>query len=143
MNLKIVPVGVNYVHQTWPFVKQFIVDTFAEGHAFPEETLSYKPEHVIQYLVSGQWVLFVAVDEEAKIHGACTVSFLNYPLHRVAFVTTYGGRFLSNDSVMNQFKALLKAQGATKVQALCRDSVVRLLSKFGFESRNTMVETLL
>lgn len=143
MKLRVAPVGVNYVHQTWPLVKQFVVDTFAEGHDFPEESLSYKVEHVLQFLASGQWVMYVALDEEAKIHGACTVSFINYPLHRVAFVTTYGGRFLSNDSVMDQFKVLLKTQGATKVQALCRESMIRLLDKFGFEPRHTMVEVLL
>ena len=143
MSLKVAPVNINYVHQTWPLVKQFVLDTFAEGQDFPEESLSYKPDHVLQFLVSGQWMLYVALDEEAKIHGACTVSFMNYPLHRVAFVTTYGGHFLSNDSVMNQFKALVKAQGATKVQAYCRDSMVRLLKRFEFEPRNTLVEVML
>lgn len=143
MSLKVVPVGINYVHQTWPSVKQFVLDTFAEGQDFPEATLSYKPEHVLQFLASGQWLLLVAVDEEAKIHGACTVSFINYPLHRVAFVTTYGGQFLSNDVVMNQFKNIMKNNGATKVQAYCRDAMVRLLKRFDFEPRNTLVEVML
>lgn len=143
MKLKVAPVGTNYVHQTWPLVKQFIVDTFAEGHDFPEESLSYKVEHVLQFLASGQWVLLVALDEEAKIHGACTVSFINYPLHRVAFVTTYGGEFVSNQDVMNQFKNIMKSNGATKIQAYCRDSMIRLLSKFDFEPRNTLVEALI
>lgn len=143
MTLKVTPVGVNYVHQTWPLVKQFVVDTFTEGHVFPEETLPYKPEHVLQYLASGQWLLIVVLDEEGKIHGACTVSFINYPLHRVAFVTTYGGQFISNAEVMDQFKVLMKVHGATKIEAFCRDSMVRLLGRFGFEPRNTLVEVML
>lgn len=140
MSLKVVPVSSEYVHQTWPLVKQFVIDTIAEGIECPDEMLSYKPEHVIQFLASKQWLLVVIIDEEAKIHGACTVSFLNYPLHRVAFVTTYGGHFVSNAETMEQFKALMKEHGATKIQALCRKSVVRLLGQFGFEPRNTMVE---
>lgn len=141
MKLTVQPVGINYIHQTWPFVKKYIDDSFAKGHDFPEEALSYKPEHVLQSLTSGQWLLVVAVDEEFKIHGACTVSFINYPLHRVAFVTTYGGQFITNKEVMDQFKNILKAHGATKVQALCRKAMVRLLSPFGFEPRNVLVET--
>lgn len=143
MNLRVVPVSDSYVHQTWPLVKQFIEDTFAEGQDFPEETLSYKVDHVLQFLASKQWLLVVAIDEQAKIHGACTVSFLNYPQHRVAFVTTYGGHFISNDSVMDQFKVLMRSQGATKLQALCRKSMIRLLGRFGFAPRNTMVEVML
>lgn len=143
MKLKVAPVGINYVHQTWPLVKEFVKATFDEGQNFPEESLSYKVEHVLQFLASGQWVLLVALDEEAKIHGACTVSFINYPLHRVAFVTTYGGEFVSNQDVMNQFKNIMKSNGATKIQAYCRDSMIRLLSKFDFEPRNTLVEVML
>lgn len=143
MSLKVVIVNTNYVHQTWPLVKQFVADTFAEGHDFPEESLSYKIDHVLQFLVSGQWLLVVIIDEKAKIHGACTVSFINYPLHRVAFITTYGGEFVTNKDTMDQFKVLMKAQGATKMQALCRDSMVRFLKRYDFEPRNTMVEVLL
>lgn len=143
MNLKVAPVSVNYIHQTWPLVEKFIQDSFTEGSPFPEETLPYKPTHVRQFLSSGQWLLFVAIDKDAKIHGACTVSFLNYPLHRVAFVTSYGGEFISNMEVMNQFKQAMKSYGATKVEAYCRESMVRLLGKFGFEPRNTLVEVML
>ena len=139
MKLKVVPVGANYVHQAWPQVRQFVDDALAEGQG----SVDYSVEHVLQYLASGQWLLVVAVDEEQKIHGACTVSFINYPLHRVAFVTTYGGKFLSNEVVMSQFKTLLKAHGATKVEAYCRESMIRLLSKFDFQPRHTVVEAAL
>jgi hypothetical protein len=37
---------------------------------------------------------------------------------------------------------LVKLHGATKIQASCRESMVRLLSRAGFEPRNTLVETL-
>ena len=143
MKLRVAPVSVDYIHQIWPFIEQHVQNTFAEGHNFPEWSLDYNPTHVRQLLISGQWVLFIALDEEAKIQGSCTVSFINYPLHRVAFVTTYGGNFVSNSDVMAQFKNLLKSYGATKAQAYCRDSMVRLLKRFEFEPRNTLVEVKL
>lgn len=143
MKLKVAPVGTNYVHQTWPLVKQFIEEALAKGYDFPDESRLYTAQHILQYVSSGQWVLLVALDEEAKIHGACVVSFINYPLHRVAFVTAYGGAFVSNEEVMGQFKNIMKSSGATKIQAFCRDSMVRLLSKFDFEPRNTLVEVML
>ena len=89
---------------------------------------------------SGQWLLLVAVDEENAIHGAMTVSFVNYPLHRVAFVTTTGGKFIANPALLEQLKQILKTRGATKIQAFGRESMVRLLEKSGFEPRNTLVE---
>ena len=90
---------------------------------------------------SGQWMLLVAVDEENQIHGACTVSFINYPLHRVAFITTIGGRLVSNDDTYSQLKNVLKQHGATKVQGYCRDSMVRLWEKFGAVPGNRLVES--
>lgn len=141
--LSVRSVGTNYVHQTWPLVEAFIEDALAKGCEASGESPLYETPHVLQFLASGQWLLFVAIDNEAKIHGACTVSFINYPLHRVAFVTTYGGMFVSNDEVMNQFKSILKSHGATKVQAYCRKAMVRLLGKFDFEPRNTLVEVML
>lgn len=143
MSLAVRLVGVNYVQQTWPLVRQFIEDALIKGHNFPEESKSYSIDHVRQFVASGQWMLLVVVDEETKIHGACTVSFINYPLHRVAFVTTYGGEFISNDEVLGQFKQAMKSHGATKIEAYCRESMVRLLGKFGFEPRNTLVEVML
>lgn len=143
MSLDVRVVSTSYVHQTWPLVKNFIDDALVKGHAFPNESRLYTTEHVLQYLASGQWILIVAVDDERKIRGCCVISLINYPLHRVAFVTAYGGEFISNDEVMDQFKQIVRSYGATKIQALCRDSMIRLLSRFGFEPRNTAVEVLL
>jgi len=86
--------------------------------------------------------LLVAVDENQMIHGAMTVSFINYPMHRIAFVTTTGGKFIANPELLEQLKTLAKLHGATKIQANCRESMVRLLARAGFEPRNTLVEVL-
>lgn len=143
MNLTVKPVGANYVHQTWPMVKPFVDDALTKGHEFPDWAMQYNADHVLQFLASGSWLLLVAVDEEMNIHGMCTVSFLNYPMHRVAFVTTIGGKLISNDDTFEQFRQILKSHGATKIQGYCRESIVRLWKRYNFEPRHTLVEVLI
>jgi hypothetical protein len=142
MSLTVRPVDVNHIQQVWPMVQGYVQEALDKGGDFPEYAASYNVHHVQSFVTSGQWLLLVAVDEERAIHGAMTVSFINYPLHRVAFVTTTGGKFIANPELLEQLKALVKLHGATKIQAFCRESMVRLLSRAGFEPRNTLVETL-
>jgi hypothetical protein len=141
MSLTVRPVDVNHIQQVWPMVQGYVQEALDKGGDFPEYA-AYNAHHVQSFVTSGQWLLLVAVDEEKVIHGAMTLSFINYPLHRVAFVTTTGGKFIANPELLEQLKALVKLHGATKIQAFCRESMVRLLSRAGFEPRNTLVETL-
>jgi hypothetical protein len=142
MSLIVRPVDVNHIQQVWPMVQGYVQEALDKGGDFPEWADGYNLSHVQQYVTSGQWLLLVAIDEEKQIHGAMTVSFINYPLHRVAFVTTTGGKFIANPELLEQLKALVKLHGATKIQAFCRESMVRLLARANFEPRNTLVETL-
>jgi len=142
MNLTVRPVDVTHIQQVWPMVEGYIQVALDKGRDFPEWAVGFNLFHVQAFVTSGQWLLLVAVDDERVIHGAMTVSFLNYPLHRVAFVTTTGGKFIANPELLEQLKVLVKVHGATKIQAFCRESMVRLLSRAGFEPRNMLVETL-
>ena len=142
MNLIVRPVDVTHIQQVWPMVEGYIQEALDKGGDFPEWANGYNLSHVQVFVTSGQWLLLVAVDDERVIHGAMTVSFLTYPLHRVAFVTTTGGKFIANPELLEQLKVLVKVHGATKIQAFCRESMVRLLSRAGFEPRNTLVEVL-
>ena len=143
MSLTVRPVEATHVQQIWPLVQDFIKEAFDKGGDFPEWADGYNLHHVQVFLTSGQWLLVVAVDAEGKIHGASTISFITYPLHRVAFITTTGGKFIANPEVIDQLKALVKLHGATKMQAFCRKSMVRLLAQSNFEPRNTLVEVLI
>jgi hypothetical protein len=143
MTLTIRSVEANYVQQVWPLVQPFVKEALDKSGDFPEWAAGYDASHVQAFLTSGQWLLLVAVDEENKIHGAMTISFISYPLHRVAFVTTTGGKSIANPELLEQLKDLVKLRGATKIQAFCRESMVRLLSRAGFEPRNTLVEVLI
>lgn len=141
MKLKVAPVDPTYVSQIWPRVEGFIKDALEKG--MPEGMGNYNEHHVQAFVTSGQWLLLVAVDEQNEIHGAATVSSISYPLHRVAFVTTIGGRLISNEDTFEQLKTILKQRGATKIQGACRESVARLWKRYGFEPSTTIVETLL
>ena len=142
MSLTVRPVDVNHIQQVWPMVEHFLQESMDKGGDFPDWYAGYNLSHMQAFLTSGQWLLLVAVDKDGEIHGAMTISFINYPLHRVAFVTSTGGKFIANPELLEQLKALVKLHGATKIQAYCRESMVRLLARANFEPRNTLVETL-
>lgn len=142
MSLTVRSVDTNHVHQVWPMVQGYVQEALDKGGDFPEWSNGYNAHHVQQYVTSGQWLLVVAADGDNVVHGAMTISFITYPLHRVAFVTTAGGKFIANPELLEQLKALVKLHGATKIQAFCRESMVRLLARAGFEPRNTLVEVL-
>jgi hypothetical protein len=138
MKLTLQTVDTAYISQTWPLVEKFIYDSLHEG--LEERFLDYRLDHVQSYLTSGQWLLVVATDEEGTIHGASTLSFVNYPLNRIAFMTTTGGKMIANPVILEQLKVICKQRGATKIQAFCRDSMVRLLERCNFEPCSTLVE---
>jgi len=143
MSLKIRHVETNYVQQVWPMVKPFIQEAMTKGGDFPEWAQDYTADHIQSFLTNGAWLLVVAVSEEGEIQGATTISFINYPMHRVAFVTAIGGKLISSQDTFDQFKALLKLRGATKIQGYGRDAIVRLWKRYNFEPRNTLVEVLI
>ena len=143
MSLKIRHVETSYVQQVWPMVKPFIEEAMAKGGDFPDWAQDYTADHIQSFLTNGAWLLVVAISEEGEIQGATTISFINYPVHRVAFVTAIGGKLISSQETFDQFKALLKIRGATKIQGYGRDAIVRLWKRYNFEPRNTLVEVLI
>lgn len=143
MTLILRSVETEYIQQVWPIVQPFIEEAMQKGGDFPDWAASYNVSHIQAFLTAGQWLLIVATDEENKIHGAATVSFINYPLHRVAFVTTIGGKLISSEDTVRQLKLLLKQRGATKIQGYGRPAIVRLWKRYNFEPRNTLVEVLI
>jgi hypothetical protein len=143
MSLTIRPVDANFVQQVWPMVKPSLEEAMVKGGDFPDWAQDYTVEHIQSFLTSGAWLLIVATDEENNIHGCASVSFINYPLHRVAFVTAIGGKLISSQDTFDQLKTLLKLRGATKIQGYGRDAIVRLWKRYDFEPRNTLVEVLI
>lgn len=143
MSLKIQPVGVDYVAQTWQYVERFLQEALEKGDTVPEWSDNYDLSHVQGFLTSGLWTLLVAVDENNQVHGAATVSFANYPKNRVAFITLIGGKLISNQDTFKQMSDILRHAGATKIQGMARPAIARLWKRYKFEERTTLVEVKL
>lgn len=132
MNIQLVPLST--VHRLWPSVEGFLAD----GLEHSED--DYTIDQVRSEVAKGSWMLLVAVDEENMIQGAMTVHVYNALNHRIAFVTSTGGRFIINKDTFKQLCNLVKSFGATKIRGVGRDSVVRLLSSVGMRKRYTTFE---
>jgi hypothetical protein len=131
MNIQLVPLSL--IHQTWPLVEKFLESGLE--HAEDDYTI----DQVRAEVAKGSWMLLVAVDE-VGIQGAMTINIYNATNHRIAFVTSTGGRFIINKDTFKQLCNLVKGFGATKVRGVGRDSVVRLLSSVGMRKRYTIFE---
>ena len=133
MIIKYIP--ANYCAQIWNLIEKYIID------AQQYDSGDYTVDQIKVYLTTGQWILVIALDEQDVIHGAMTLSFLNYPNDRVAFATSTGGKFIVNKDILKQLKAIVKQMGATKIQAAVRPSMARLLSRTDFYERYMIVES--
>jgi hypothetical protein len=121
-------VSVEWVNHTWPLVKGFLEE--ALEHAKGEYTI----DHIQAFVASGEWTLLVAV-EDGTIHGAATMHCFNRPTDRVAFVTTTGGKFILDQDTFAQLQDISRAFGATALECAARESMARLLGRFGFDEK--------
>ena len=129
MLLKVQQVPLEYVNQTWDYVKPFIEAAleFSAG--------DYNAEEIRVMLALGSWHLIVATDEENTIHGALVVSYFNRPSERVGFVVAIGGKLVSNRSTWAQFEDILRSNGATYLEGAGRESIVKLWSRYGMTQK--------
>ena len=131
MNVQHVP--LEWVNRTWSLAEPFV------KAALENSSGDYTLAHVQSMVTSGQWLLIVAADEKAEIHGACTMFFYNRPSDRVAFVSTIGGRLISSDETFAQLKAIAVRHGATALEGAAREAVARLWSRYGFKQKSILV----
>ena len=127
--MKIQHVPTQYTAQIWDLVNEFLSES--QVHSRGDYTL----DQIKLFVLTGQWLLLVAVDDEQKIRGAMTVEFANRPNHRVAFITGTGGKFIINAETFKQLENVCKENGATIIECAARDSVAKLLARFGFEEK--------
>ena len=134
MTTQVQYVPVEHAAQTWPLVKEHLESALEYSHG------DYTIDQIQLLVCMGQWLLLVAVDDEGKVHGAATASFINYPTDRVGFITAIGGKLIANKENFAQLCAILKAKGATKIQGMARPAIARLWSRYGFKERSALVE---
>ena len=135
--MKIQHVPVAFAAQTWGLVQDFL----AESQQYAQD--DYTLDQIQMYVCTGQWLLLVATDDAQKLCGAMTVEFVNKPTKRVAFVTGTGGKFIINEDTFKQLKNICQLNGATTIECATRDSVAKLLLRFGFTEKYKILEVSL
>jgi hypothetical protein len=118
-----------------------VEEYLAESQAYAKG--DYTLDQIKMYVLTGVWLMLVGTDDENKIHGAMTVEFQNRPNQRVAFITGTGGKSIINDETFKQLEGICRGNGATAIECAARDSVSRLLNRFGFKDKYRIVEVLL
>jgi len=126
-------VPLQYVHQVWPHVENFVAAAleFSQG--------DYTVRDVRGYLTGGQWSLVIATSPDSVVHGAAVVSYFNRPSHRIAFIVVAGGKFIANQDTWEQLEAIMRANGATYLECAVRDSVARLCARRGTQHKYSIV----
>lgn len=125
-------VPTEFVSQTWPKVEEHLQVAL-------EYQDDYGLEQVKLLLTNGSWMLIVAADENAFVHGAAAVNFMNRPNDRVAFIAAMGGKLITSQETFLQFKDLLKAFGATYIEGASRESAARLWQRYGLQEKYRIV----
>jgi thymidine phosphorylase len=124
-----------YVYHVWDQVEPLLAKGLIRSGG------EYNVDHLKVYLTSGAQMLVVIIDDANKVHGAVSVLFTNYPNDRVAFITSVGGKALTDKELWAQFENCLRQNGATLIRGAAFDSVARLWHKaFGTETRYVIVE---
>lgn len=131
--MKIQHVPVAWVARTWPLVRDFV------DAALQYSQGEYTAEQALVYVADGRWVLFVAVDDAGKIHGAAVLNIFNRPTQRVAFIVAIGGRLVTNPDTFAQLKALCASFGATHIEGAAREAVARLWTRYGLKEKYRIV----
>jgi len=128
-----------HVHQMWDIVGPFIKSAVDVALG----SVDCSVDQLKMQLVNGSQTLLVAVEDE-KVIGAATIQVSSFPNHRVATMTTVGGRCIVDEETFNQVVAWAKAQGATKIRAYASGARVRLYrQKVGLVATETVVEKLI
>lgn len=123
---------------------EFIARTFSEVEDFIKSGLDYTDDCTIEqakvYLSNGLWGLLVALDDEAEVHGVFMYSISNNPNDRTASIISAGGKNIINNEVFDQVCEFFKSLGATRVQALARQSAARLYERIGMNEKAILTE---
>mgnify|MGYP003349549356 CR=1 FL=1 len=128
-------VPLEYAAQTWPRVEHYIESALAHGWG------DYTIDQAKLLVCTGQWLLVVMTDDAGEVHGAATITFINYPNSRVGYIVAIGGKLIANQDAFKTLCEILKSKGATKIQGMGRPAIVRLWSsKFGAKPVSTLME---
>ena len=120
------------INNVWEYVKPYIENAL-------EHTDDYNVEQCKMFLLSGNWLLFIASDN-GVLCGVATVFIEHGIVYKTALITTISGKGIINKDAMEQLMNILKLLGIDRVQGYARDSLVRLYQRFGLQKKANLVE---
>jgi hypothetical protein len=131
-NLVIRPIPLELVNQFMTLARPHIEAGLSNSD------LSFDQASV--FLSNGSWQLLIALDEQENLQGAYTLALANEPNDRTATIVTAGGRGLADPAAFEQVCAIAKSYGATKIQALAKESAARLYRRAGLVEKAILME---
>jgi hypothetical protein len=136
MSLIVQQIGPKCVPKVFPQVRNLIASGL-------EDTDDCTAEDAKGYLERGEWQLYAAFNTENEIKGVY-VTTINYsPTGKIAVIISAAGSGLASQEVFGQLCEAFKVSGATKVQALAKESAARLYKRVGFKNKAILVEKTL
>lgn len=126
------------VCRLWPEVSGFLESALRHGDG------KYNADQLKMAIIRGEQSLIAALDDNKTIIGAVTVTFIDYPNARTAFVTAISGRMIAVDTLFDQLEEFCRINGATEIEGMARPSVARLWrQRFDFEQPAVIVRKAL
>lgn len=104
----------------------------------------YSTKQLFQLAKEGKAVIGY-VEEDGKVLVAAAIEFIHYPnMTAMNIIALAGEQF---DGAYKEFMGPMvkfgKLAGATHIEALCHDSMARLLQRYGFSKSNTQMRVKL
>lgn len=130
MDCRLVPPSLWHLirEEVWPFYVSSIAASSDD----------WSPEDAERAFLSGQHLLYV-VYNDGKIVTIAQGQFVYYPKQTVFLVLLAAGKIQAYDEALNKLCQLVRAGGATHLEAWCRPSMERFLRRFGFIKRHSVV----
>lgn len=133
-NIEVQIVGLEWVQMVWPKVVGFIESAIKQGIG------EYSAENVRAELANGNQTLFIGLKNN-EVVGCLTVKISNTEKHRIAYITSYGGRGVTRPDLFKEIESWCLSMGATKIQAYAKEAQMRLYRKaLGFSAPCYVVE---
>lgn len=137
--MKVQHVAIEYVHQVWPLVEPLI----KQGIERRDRPGDYSFEEMKTLVAMGHWMMVVSLQDDGLINGVALVNYVNRPTSRVAFITFISGKGIATKEMFGLLANVLKAFGATTIEAAVVGSRERLWRRLGLVEKYRIVETKL
>lgn len=120
----------------WGYFREQVLPFYERGLAPAAD--DWTVEEAERAFLSGEHVLY-AVFEDGILRTIAQGQFVYYPRNTTFLVLLAAGKIQDYDIAVNKLGDLVRAGGASALEAWCRPSMARFLRRFGFIERHRVV----